>query len=103
MPWKPWQVHLFSLLIISLLAVAVLLTLIPYAARTFFSPRLRGYGGVRFELVYYLTVALIPIALWLVPAFVRHLAHIAYSVHKTMFGRSGFYIRYLAQTPLRFR
>jgi hypothetical protein len=103
MPWKPWQVHLFSLLTISLLAVVLLLTLIPYAARTFFSPPLRGYGGVRFELVYYLTVALIPIALWLVPAFVRYLAHTAYSVHKAIFGRSGFYIRYLTKTPLHFR
>ena len=74
MPWKPSQVHIPGLLLTVLAAVILLLTLIPYAARTLFTPPLRGYNGLRFELFYYLAIALIPVALWLVPAFVRQLA-----------------------------
>jgi len=48
---KPWQVHLHGLFIISLFAVVLLLTLVLYAASTFFLPPLGGYGGVRFELM----------------------------------------------------
>lgn len=103
MSTRPWKTHLLGLATTSILSTVLLLTLIPYAARTFFDPPLRGYGGVRFELLYYLTLALIPALLWLVPAFIRHLAHTAYNAHKTLLGRDGFYIRHPTRTPPHFR
>lgn len=103
MSWKPWKVHVFGLLTISLVAVVLLLTLVPYAARSFFTPALRGYGGVRFELLYYFTIAFIPIVLWLIPSFLRLLARTAYAAHKLFLGRSGFYVRLPNRTPSFFR
>jgi hypothetical protein len=102
MSWKPWTVHLLGLLTISLVTVVLLLTLVPYAARSFFTPPLRGYAGVRFELLYYFTIALIPIGLWLVPSFLRFLARITFSAHKSFLGRSGFYVRLPNGSPPRF-
>ena len=102
MSWRPWKTHLLGLLATSLVSILLLVTLIPYLARTLFSPPLRGYGA-RFELLYYLTVALIPVLVWLIPAFVRKLAHAAYNAHKSLLGRSGFYIRYPKPSPPHFR
>jgi hypothetical protein len=103
MSWRPWKVHFVGLLTSIALAVLLLLTLIPYLARVLFTPPLRGYNSLRFELLYYLVVALLPVALWLVPAFVRLLGRAAYNAHKTFFGRTGFYLRYPTPTPRRFR
>jgi hypothetical protein len=102
MSWKPLWVHFVGLLATAVAAAGLLLSVVPHAARVLFTPPLRGYEGVRFELLYYLLVALIPVALWLVPAFVRQLACWAYGAQRTFLGRSGFYVRYLTETSLRF-
>jgi hypothetical protein len=99
---RPWKTHLLGLLATSLVATFLLVTLVPYLARTLFSPPLRGYGA-RFELLYYLIVAMIPVLVWLIPAFVRQLAHTAYNAHRALLGRSGFYIRYPIPSPPHFR
>lgn len=103
MAWKPSRVHLLGVAATVAVAIVLLLTVIPWAARDLFSPSLRGFGGLRAEPFYYLAVALIPVVLWLVPAFVRWLARTTYGAHKALFGRSGFYVRFPVERPFRFR
>ena len=100
---KPGRIHLLGLLAVIVASVSLLLTLVPYLARVLFTPPLRGYNGIRFELFYYSALALIPAALWLVPALLRRLARAAFAVHRSFFGRSGFYVRFPTEKSLRFR
>jgi hypothetical protein len=99
----PLLIHLVGIVVCVVVAVVLLLTLVPYGASTLFSPPLRGYSSLRFELFYYLIVALLPVAIWLVPPLNRHLGMEMIRIHRIILGRSGFYVRFPKRTPLRFR
>ncbi len=77
------------------LGVAVLLLLLLFPA----------FGGRIVERavpIYFLTVALIPVVLWLLPPFVRALTHGTYRAHRAM-NRKGVYVRVPAEQAIRFR
>ena len=59
--------------------------------------------GVRETPIYFLAVALLPAALWLIPSFSRALARGAYEAHRKLFGRNGVYVRLPATEPIRVR
>jgi len=67
-------------------AVAVLLLLVLFPA---FGRRI----AARDLPVYFVTVALVPVILWLFPPFVRALARLTYLAHRAIAGRGGFYVR----------
>src|SRR5439155_2216951 len=77
-------------------AVAVLLLLVLFPA---FGRRIAG----RDLPVYFVTVALVPVILWLFPTFVRALARLTYLVHRAIAGRGGFYVRVPKPRTTRFR
>src|SRR5437879_2798702 len=78
------------------LAVALLLH---YGVLPFFG-RQAGMWGPPAHL---LARALVPVALWLVPAFSRALARGAYEAHRKLFGGEGVYVRLPAAEPIRLR
>jgi hypothetical protein len=100
---KPLLIHLAGIVAAVLVAVLLLVTLIPYGASHLFSPPLKGYSSLRAELFYYLIVALLPVAIWLIPPLTRHLGMGMIGIHRLILGRSGFYVRYPKRSPLRFR
>jgi len=95
--------HVAGILVAIAVAVLLLVSLIPYTANMLFSPPLKGYSSLRFELLYYLTVALVPVLIWLIPPVSRHLGIFMIWIHRKILGRSGFYIRFPRRSPLRFR
>jgi hypothetical protein len=99
---RPTVVHLIGVVIASIVAIILLRTLIPYLSDLVFPISLRN-TGVRAVSTYYLTIALIPVALWLIPPFLRFLARSTYAIHKTFVGKGGFYVRFLVPKKLRFR
>lgn len=103
MSWTPGRVHLVGVLVTIAVAVVLLVTVVPFVARELFTPALRGYGSLRAEPFYYLTVALIPVVLWLIPAFGGWLARTTYGAHKAFLGRGGFYVRFPVERSIRFR
>src|SRR5205823_3691761 len=81
---------------IVVLAVALALH---YGFLPFFGRRV----GIRETPAYFLAIALVPVALWLVPAFSRALARGAYEAHRRLFGGEGVYVRLPAAEPVRLR
>src|SRR5205809_7536310 len=77
-------------------AVAVLLLLVLFPA---FGRRIAG----RDLPVYFVTVALVPVILWLFPPFVRALARLTYLAHRAIAGRGGFSVRVPKPRTTRFR
>ena len=59
--------------------------------------------GFRETPAYFLALALVPVALWLIPAFSRALARGAYAAHRRLFGKDGVYVRLPAVEPIRVR
>jgi len=59
--------------------------------------------GIRETPAYFLALALVPVALWLIPAFSRALARGAYEAHRKLFGKEGVYVRLPAVEPVRVR
>jgi hypothetical protein len=100
---RPLWTHLVGVVAAVVVAVLLLVTLIPYGASSLFSPPLKGYSSLRFELLYYLIVALLPVAIWLIPPLVRHLGIGMIGIHRMILGRSWFYVRFPRPSPLRFR
>jgi hypothetical protein len=100
---SPLWIHLLGITATVAVAVTLLVTLVPYGASSLFSPPLKGYSSLRSELFYYLAVALVPVAIWLVPPLVRHLGMGMVGIHRLILGRSGFYVRFPGRSPLRFR
>src|SRR2546425_3130368 len=86
--------HILGFVVV--LAVALFLH---YGVLPFFVRRV----GIRETPAYFLAIALVPIALWLVPAFSRALARGAYEVHRKIFGRGAVYVRLPAAEPIRAR
>jgi hypothetical protein len=66
-------------------------------------PALGRRVGIRETPAYFLAVALLPVALWLIPTFSRALAHGAYAAHRALFGRGGVYVRLPMPEPIRVR
>src|SRR3989441_1084532 len=88
------RTHILGFVVV--LAVALLLH---YGVLPFFGRRV----GIRETPAYFLAIALLPVALWLVPAFSRALARGAYEAHRKLFGREGVYVRLPAAEPVRLR
>ena len=100
MTWTPRRVHLTAIIITITVAVTLLATLIPFAARKFFRPPLEGYSRLRGEVFYYLAIGLIPVGLWLVPSFTRRFAQTTIMLRRRIFAKSDFYVRFI-QNDLR--
>src|SRR5438046_9905525 len=88
------RTHILGFIVV--LAVALVLH---YGFLPFFGRRV----GIRETPAYFLAIALVPVALWLVPAFSRALARGAYEAHRTLFGGEGVYVRCAAAGPVRLR
>lgn len=102
MTLRPGTVHVVGVIVAAIVAILLLQTLIPYLSALVFPVPLRN-TGIRSVSTYWLTVALIPVVLWLVPPFLRFLARSTYRIHKTLLGRGGFYVRFPSPKKLRFR
>src|SRR5437867_87115 len=59
--------------------------------------------GIRETPACSLGLALLPMALWLIPAFSRVLAQGAFEAHRTLFGKGGVYVRLPGSEPIRLR
>src|SRR2546428_11449399 len=84
--------HILGFVVV--LAVALFLH---YGVLPFFVRRV----GIRETPAYFLAIALVPIALWLVPALSSALARGAYEVHRKIFGRGAVYVPLPAPEPNR--
>ncbi len=86
------RAHVMGFVVV--LAVALLLHygLLPFLGRRV---------SIRETPAYFLAVALVPVALWLIPAFSRALARGAYEAHRKFFGKQGVYVRLPASEPIR--
>src|SRR5438876_12312096 len=89
--------HILGFVVV--LAVALFLH---YGFLPFVSRRVNP-AGIRETPAYFLAIALVPVALWLVPAFSRGLARGAYEAHRKLFGGQGVYVRLPASEPVRLR
>src|SRR5439155_879098 len=88
------RTHILGFIVV--LAVALVLH---YGFLPFFGRRV----GIRETPAYFVAIALVPVALWLVPAFSRALARGAYEAHRKLFGGEGVYVRLPAAEPVRLR
>src|SRR5947208_5983872 len=88
------RTHILGFIVV--FAVALVLH---YGFLPFFGRRV----GIRETPAYFLAIALVPVSLWLVPAFSRALARGAYEAHRTLFGGDGVYVRLPAAEPVRLR
>lgn len=86
--------HVVGFLVVLGVAVLLLLLLFPV-----FGPRI----AERDVPIYFLTVALVPVLLWLFPPFVRALTRSTYRTHRALAGKGGFYVRFPAPRAIRFR
>ena len=102
MALRPGTAHLLGVLVAALTSILLLATLVPHLADLVF-PSAQRSSGLRGVSRYYVTVALIPVILWLVPPFVRSLGRAAFGAHKVLSGRGGFYLRFPVPRPIRFR
>src|SRR3989442_13201104 len=84
--------HILGFVVV--LAVALFLH---YGVLPFFVRRV----GIRETPAYFLAVALVPVALWLLPAFSRALARGAFEAHRKLFGKGGVYVRLPGSQPTR--
>lgn len=95
------KAHLAGVVVASAASVVLLATLVPHLADLVFPPGERT-TGIRGVSRYYVTVALIPVILWLLPPFVRALGRLAYGAHRALLGRDGFYVRFPMPRRVRF-
>src|SRR2546428_13677568 len=86
------RTHILGFVVV--LAVALILH---YGVLPFFGRRV----GIRETPAYFLAIALVPVALWLVPSFSRALARGAYEAHRKLFGKERGYVRLAAAEPVR--
>lgn len=98
---RPGTVHLIGCVATLAIALVLLGTVFPYLVRLEFPRSLPV--GTRFEAIYYLFVALVPVLVWLAPPIVRALARMTHSAHRALVGRSGFYVRFPTPRRVRFR
>ncbi|HKW43245.1 MAG TPA: hypothetical protein VJP06_03570 [Thermoplasmata archaeon] len=86
--------HVLGFTVVLAVAIALLVVLFPVLGRRI---------ATRDVPVYFVTVALVPVVLWLVPAYVRGLTHATYRAHKALIGKDGTYVRVPVPRPIRFR
>lgn len=95
------KAHLVGVVVASAVSILLLATLVPHLVDLVFPPGERT-TGIRRVSRYYVTVALIPVILWLVPPFVRALGRLAYGTHRALLGRDAFYVRFPTARQVRF-
>lgn len=86
--------HVLAFIVVLLVALFLHYGFLPFVGRRV---------GIRETPAYFLAIALVPVALWLVPAFSRALARGAYEAHRKLFGKEGVYVRLPAPEPIRVR
>src|SRR6266567_3573449 len=91
---RPSRTHLLGFVVVLGVALGIHYGVLPLFVRRV---------GVREVPAYFLAVALVPVALWLVPSFSRALARGAYEAHRKLFGGEGVYVRLPAAEPIRLR
>ena len=98
-PWWPAVDRAARTHILGFVVVFAVALILHYGFLPFFGRRV----GIRETPAYFLAIALVPVALWLVPAFSRALARGAYEAHRKLFGKEGVYVRLPAAEPVRLR
>ena len=88
------RAHLAGFASVLAVAVLLLLSLFPVLGRRI---------ATRDLPIYFITVAVVPIVLWLFPPFVRALARSTYRAHKAVAGKGGSYVRVPRPRAIRFR
>src|SRR5437879_12662112 len=88
------RAHLAGFASVLAVAVLLLLSLFPVLGRRI---------ATRDLPIYFITVAVVPIVLWVFPPFVRALARSTYRAHRAMAGKGGFYVRVPRPREIRFR
>ena len=88
------RAHLLGFAAVLAVAVLLLLLLFPVVGRRI---------ATRDVPLYFVTVALVPVVLWLFPPFIRSLTRGTYRAHRATAGKDGAYIRVPRPRPLRFR
>ena len=88
------RAHLAGFASVLAVAVLLLLSLFPVLGRRI---------ATRDLPIYFITVAVVPIVLWLFPPFVRALARSTYRAHKAVAGKGGTYVRVPRPRAIRFR
>src|SRR2546430_17054824 len=88
------RVHLVGFAWVLGVAVILLLLLFPVLGRRI---------ATRDLPIYFITVAVVPIVLWLFPPFVRALARSTYRAHRAIAGKGGLYVRVPRPRAIRFR
>src|SRR5438445_13619009 len=91
------RTHILGFVVV--LAVALFLH---YGFLPFVSRRVNP-AGIRETPAYFLAIALVPVALWLVPAFSRALARGAYDAPRKLFAGEGLDVGFPAEDPIRRR
>src|SRR5437667_12209091 len=88
------RTHILGFIVVFAVALSLHCGFLPFFGRRV---------GIRETPAYFLAIALVPVALWLVPAFSRALARGAYEAHRRLFGGEGVYVRLPAAEPVRLR
>ncbi len=88
------RTHLLGFAVV--LGVAILFLLLLF-------PRFGGRIVERSFPIYFLSVSVVPVALWLLPPFVRVLTHATFKAHQGIAGRGGSYVRVPEERNRRFR
>jgi hypothetical protein len=96
--WPPvdhaGRAHLLGFVVVLGVALLLHFALLPLLGRKV---------GIRETPAYFLALALLPVALWLIPALSRVLARGAYAAHRALFGKGGVYVRLPMSEPIRLR
>ncbi len=99
---RPGRYHLVGCLVVLVVCLALLAAVFPVLV-SLFIPKASRLAGLRGEAIDFLLISLVPVVVWLVPPVVRSLARLTHHGHRAVLGKSGFYVRFLTNRPLRFR
>src|SRR5213594_4646607 len=88
------RTHILGFVVVLAVALALHYGFLPFFVRRM---------GILETPAYFLAIALVPVGLWLVPAFSRALARGAYEAHLKLLGKGGIYVRLPIPEPVRFR
>ena len=86
------RTHVLGFVVVLGVALLLLYGLLPVLGRRV---------GIRETPAYFLAFALVPVALWLIPAFSKVLARGAFETHRKLFGKGGTYVRLPGSEPIR--
>ena len=88
------RMHVLGFVVVLGVALGIHYGILPFLVRRV---------GIREVPAYFLAVALVPVALWLIPSFSRALARGAFEAHRRLLGKGGVYVRLPIPEPVRFR